>query len=148
MHKYALLIVAIALLPATAVSQDKKTIKDYLEVGGYVRHMNTLSFLELDEMLTDNLVHNRINLKAQAAYLSALIDAMDVLRGLVKEGVGLLDGNDSQVFEASTRRDCLTRTPALICINRDIDLWAKDLPHRAHSGDIGFDIEANLDLDR
>jgi hypothetical protein len=26
--------------------------------------MNTLSFLELDEMLTDNLVHNRINLKA------------------------------------------------------------------------------------
>lgn len=67
LYKSTFLIITTALLAPAALSQDKKTVKDYVEVGGYVRHMNSLSFIDLDDILTDNLVHNRINLKAYLA---------------------------------------------------------------------------------
>ena len=44
--------------------QEEKKLKDYFAVSGYVKYMNTSSFASLDSVVTDNLIHNRINFKA------------------------------------------------------------------------------------
>ena len=55
----------ISLMCVLADAQEKKAFKDYFSLGGYVRYMNTASITSsLDHIRTDNLLHNRINLKA------------------------------------------------------------------------------------
>ena len=44
--------------------QEKKKFKDHFSISGYVKYMNTSSFSSLDSVITDNLIHNRINIKA------------------------------------------------------------------------------------
>ena len=44
--------------------QEKKKFKDHFSISGYVKYMNTSSFSSLDSVITDNLIHNRINFKA------------------------------------------------------------------------------------
>ena len=36
---------------------------DHFTLGGYVKYMNTNSFIQLNQIATDNLFHNRLNLK-------------------------------------------------------------------------------------
>lgn len=55
------LIIFCKLLKAEVDST--KTIKDYLELNGYVKEMQTNSFLNLNNLTTDHLIHNRLNLR-------------------------------------------------------------------------------------
>ncbi len=38
--------------------------KDNVSIYGYVKYLNTSSFVNFDDIANDNLIHNRINLKA------------------------------------------------------------------------------------
>lgn len=49
-----------------AESDSTKNWKDKFYVNGYVKYMQTNSFLNLDTIFTDNLFHNRINFKYYA----------------------------------------------------------------------------------
>ena len=37
--------------------------KEHIQISGFVKYMNTASIANLDSMLTDNLIHNRLRLK-------------------------------------------------------------------------------------
>lgn len=48
----------------SASSQDStKNWKDKFSVNGYIKYMNSASFVDLDTVYTNNLVHNRVNFK-------------------------------------------------------------------------------------
>jgi len=44
-------------------AQDTKSLNDIFSVKGYLNHMNTASFANMDTIITDNLIHNRLDLK-------------------------------------------------------------------------------------
>jgi len=45
-------------------TEEKKTYwQEHFKFGGYVKYMNTNSFTTIDSIYTDNLFHNRLNLK-------------------------------------------------------------------------------------
>ncbi len=46
-----------------AQSDTTKTLKDYFSINGYVKEMQTNSFINLDHIITDHLLHNRVNMK-------------------------------------------------------------------------------------
>ncbi len=62
MRKSLLFIFAL-VFSASITAQDKKPLKEIFQVRGYVKYMNTASFLDLDTIITQNLIHNRINFK-------------------------------------------------------------------------------------
>ena len=49
----------------SSLSQDKKEPKwkEKVDFSGFVKYMNTSSILDLDSIITDNLLHNRLRLK-------------------------------------------------------------------------------------
>ena len=49
--------------PIAQAQKEEETIKDYFSINGYIKYMNSSSFVNLNNLLTDNLIHNRINLK-------------------------------------------------------------------------------------
>ena len=54
---------------------EKKKLKDRVNIGGYVKSMNTTSVANLDSIITDNLIHNRIKIKAELSdNLSAVVE--------------------------------------------------------------------------
>ena len=58
--------------------EDKKNKwKEKVEFSGFVKYMNTTSFVNLDSLITDNLIHNRIRFKA---YLSDKITSVIEMR--------------------------------------------------------------------
>ena len=63
--------------------QEKKKFKDRFSISGYVKYMNTSSFASLDSVITDNLIHNRINFKA---YLSDHFTAVIGMRNRIFYG--------------------------------------------------------------
>ena len=69
MKKSTLLFSIILLFTFSIFAQKSKNswAEDHLRFTGYVKYMNMLSFTDGNDLLTDNLLHNRINLKA---YLS------------------------------------------------------------------------------
>ena len=68
MKKIILLSILIFLIiNLFAQKKEKPWVKDHLRLTGYIKYMNMLSFTDGDHLSTDNLMHNRINLKA---YLS------------------------------------------------------------------------------
>ena len=68
-----------------AQAQENKTLKDYFSIDGYIKHMNSTSFVNLDNLLTDNLIHNRINIKA---FLSDNFTIVTGMRNRVFYGEG------------------------------------------------------------
>jgi len=54
----------ISSICVVSQAQEKKAFKEHFSLGGYVKYMNSASFTNLDSMISDNLLHNRINLKA------------------------------------------------------------------------------------
>ena len=63
------IFILLFALPMSLYSQKekaktKKKFKDIVEISGYVKYLNTTSFTNADDLLNDNLLHNRINLKA------------------------------------------------------------------------------------
>ncbi|MBL4656331.1 MAG: hypothetical protein JKY33_10965 [Bacteroidia bacterium] len=65
-------------------SEPKKKLPDILQLNGYVKDLQVVSFgNNLDSIITDNLVHNRLNLKA---YLSNSITAAVKIRNRIFYG--------------------------------------------------------------
>ncbi|MFT4644796.1 MAG: hypothetical protein ACI8ZX_001203 [Planctomycetota bacterium] len=70
LNKQILSILFLLVLPFMLFSQEekkkkpKKKFKDILAISGYVKYLNTTSFTDADNLYNDNLIHNRINLKA------------------------------------------------------------------------------------
>lgn len=59
-----LLIVSGLSFAQTGANSAKQSYwKDHFTFGGYVKYMNTNSFVQLNQIATDNLFHNRMNLK-------------------------------------------------------------------------------------
>lgn len=64
MAKFLLIFISV-LYYVHAFSQSDSTKKwtDKFYVSGYIKYMNTNSFVNLDTIITDNLFHNRVNIK-------------------------------------------------------------------------------------
>ncbi len=62
--RFTLFVFLTLFSSSIAVGQEKKKLKDVITVSGYVKYMNTSSFVSLDSVISDNLIHNRINFKA------------------------------------------------------------------------------------
>ncbi len=61
-----ILTLVLACLSVMSYGQDEtpsKSWKDQFNLNGYVKYMQTNSFRHIDTLLTDNLIHNRLNFK-------------------------------------------------------------------------------------
>lgn len=90
-------------LAGFAQEETRKEFSDYVKLKGYVKHMQTFQFLDLDYISHDNLVHNRLNLRVypvegltlglevrnriftgeQVNYTANYVDLVDIDPGLV-----------------------------------------------------------------
>ena len=61
----------------------KNKWKEKVELSGFVKYMNTTSVVDLDSLITDNLIHNRIRFKA---YLSDKITTVIEMRNRIFYG--------------------------------------------------------------
>ena len=61
----------------------KNKCKEKVEFSGFIKYMNTTSFVDLDSLITDNLIHNRIRFKA---YLSDKITTVIEMRNRIFYG--------------------------------------------------------------
>jgi len=61
----------------------KNKLKEKVEFSGFTKYMNTTSVVDLDSLITDNLIHNRIRLKA---YLSDKITTVIEMRNRIFYG--------------------------------------------------------------
>lgn len=61
---YGLVFIGVAIV-GNGFAQDsiQTSWRDKIEFGGYVKYMNTNQFVNLDNIFTDNLIHNRLNFK-------------------------------------------------------------------------------------
>lgn len=63
-HRFVLIFLIVAHSFEPANSQDSTSfMKKHFEVNGYAKYMNTNTFTDLDYILSDHLIHNRINTK-------------------------------------------------------------------------------------
>ena len=72
-----LLFIGFILFCSSATTQEQKKLKfkDRITVDGFVKYMNTNSFVKLDTIIGDNLIHNRIKIKAEfTTQLTAVIE--------------------------------------------------------------------------
>ena len=77
MLKSLILFIGCFLLYSSATTQEQKKLKfkDRITVDGFVKYMNTNSFVKLDTIIGDNLIHNRIKIKAEfTTQLTAVIE--------------------------------------------------------------------------
>ena len=61
----------------------KNKWKEKVELSGFIKYMNTTSVVDLDSLITDNLIHNRIRFKA---YLSEKITTVIEMRNRIFYG--------------------------------------------------------------
>jgi hypothetical protein len=61
----------------------KNKWKEKVELSGFIKYMNTTSVVDLDSLITDNLIHNRIRFKA---YLSDKITTVIEMRNRIFYG--------------------------------------------------------------
>ena len=61
----------------------KNKWKEKVELSGFIKYMNTTSVVDLDSLITDNLIHNRIRFKA---YLSDKITTVFEIRNRIFYG--------------------------------------------------------------
>lgn len=50
---------------STTVQKESLAKRWHIKANGYVKYLHTVSFVNLNGMVTDNFIHNRINLKAK-----------------------------------------------------------------------------------
>ena len=130
MHKY--LIACFCFISVMLYGQEDSTSKwkEKFYLNGYVKYMQTNSFLNADQVLTDNLIHNRLNFKYYAnEYLTVSVELRNRL--FYGETVELnplypnfIDTDNGEVDLSFN----LVETPSLI-LNSTIDRanieWAK-----------------------
>ncbi len=61
--KNLLFLVCLVLVTSFGFAQKKYKLKDHIQFGGYLKYMQTNLIQNADTILTDNLIHNRLNLK-------------------------------------------------------------------------------------
>lgn len=61
--KKLLLLLPLLLLVSSGFAQNKYKLKDNIRFGGYLKYMQTNVIQNTDTILTDNLIHNRLNLQ-------------------------------------------------------------------------------------
>ncbi|UOY05489.1 hypothetical protein L0P88_16215 [Muricauda sp. SCSIO 64092] len=59
-------ILGFALVINLAAQDTQNWVSDHLNVSGYVKFLNTSSFISLDSIANDNLIHNRTNIRLYA----------------------------------------------------------------------------------
>ena len=64
MKKLVILLLSV-LISTVGFSQKKYKLKDNIQFGGYLKYMQTNVIQNVDTILTDNLIHNRLNLKVK-----------------------------------------------------------------------------------
>lgn len=58
------IIFILSFITSSYYCQETKKFSDFISINGYIKDMKVLSFTSLDSMMSDNLIHNRINFKA------------------------------------------------------------------------------------
>ncbi len=62
--QYSRILIIILLFTLQSQAQETQTwAKENIQFSGYVKYLNTSTFQDLDAILNDNLLHNRLNLK-------------------------------------------------------------------------------------
>ncbi|MGB0390898.1 MAG: hypothetical protein ACPGD5_04970 [Salibacteraceae bacterium] len=61
--KKLLFIICLVLVSSAGNAQKKYKLKDNIRFGGYLKYMQTNLIQSADTILTDNLIHNRLNLR-------------------------------------------------------------------------------------
>jgi|TARA_B110000444_G_scaffold260454_1_gene307489 hypothetical protein len=58
-----------------AQNENPRSLKDKISFSGYIRYMNSSSVINSDSIISDNLIHNRLRLKADfSSKLSAVVE--------------------------------------------------------------------------
>lgn len=76
-------LVLFFIFSISSQENKKNKWKEKVEVSGFVKYMNTTSVVDLDSLITDNLLHNRIRFKA---YLSNKITTVVEMRNRIFYG--------------------------------------------------------------
>ena len=76
-------LVLFFIFSISSQENKKNKWKEKVEVSGFVKYMNTTSVVDLDSLITDNLLHNRIRFKA---YLSNKITTVIEMRNRIFYG--------------------------------------------------------------
>ena len=63
--KRFLYVFILSLVGLSSTAQEKYKLKDNIQFGGYLKYMQTNVIQSVDTILTDNLIHNRLNLKVK-----------------------------------------------------------------------------------
>ena len=63
--KRFLYVFILSLVVFSSTAQEKYKLKDNIQFGGYLKYMQTNVIQSVDTILTDNLIHNRLNLKVK-----------------------------------------------------------------------------------
>ena len=72
-----LLITIVFTLSIKAQDEVESKWKDKINFSGYLRYMNSLSVIDSDSTLSDNLIHNRLRIKVN---LNSRFDAVVEIR--------------------------------------------------------------------
>ena len=84
MRIYFLCFLLFSLIFSFFSQENKKNKwKEKVEFSGFIKYMNTTSVVDLDSLITDNLIHNRIRFKA---YLSDKITTVIEMRNRIFYG--------------------------------------------------------------
>lgn len=59
--------IAFSQKDSTSTTKPKKKFKDIVNIRGYVKDLRSANFVKLDDITTDNLIHNRINVRVNVA---------------------------------------------------------------------------------
>jgi len=60
---FLIFIYILTINPFFAQEEKTSWTKEYISFGGYVKYINSVNFHNAEDLMTDNLVHNRFNLK-------------------------------------------------------------------------------------
>ncbi len=79
MRKWVFFIFFLGALSANAQQDSSETtswMKEHFELNGYVKYLASTSFTNGDNLITDNLIHNRLNFKYHASSsITAFVEA-------------------------------------------------------------------------
>ena len=101
----------------SAQENKNKKWKEKVEFSGFIKYMNTTSVVDLDSLITDNLIHNRIRFKA---YLTDKITTVIEMRNRIfyGEATRLNSSLGKQLEKDNGQIDlsfvCLDRKPLVI----------------------------------
>lgn len=121
-------LIWILPIPDLSAQETPGWASEHIDLNGYIKYLNTSTFTSLDSIANDNLLHNRINLKA---YLNDDFTAVLEVRNRVFWGTSVQNIPDYATLIATSVQDIdlsalLIREPALVALS-NIDRLYTDL---------------------